>query len=826
MKFKSDIEVQAGLKDSSGALGLSGQILSSTSGNVSWVTPTVNTVARDVQNEVKAGVAINKGQAVYVTGADGTNIIVGLASNASEATSSKTLGLLNATVAINGFADVVQIGRLAGLNTLGATAGDPVWLGTGGNLIYGLINKPYAPANLVFIGVVTRVNVNNGEIFISVQNGFELNELHDVDLKTTVPINGDVLGYNGTLWVNKTIAGWLGFTPVTNARTISTTSPLQGGGDLTANRTLSILQSNTSQSGFLSSTDWNTFNNKFTLPSFTSGSVLFSNGTTIAQDNANFFWDDTNNRLGIGTASTTAKLNVNGDVLLFGVGNAGRLTLTDTAVGGASITINPQFSTGVPGIDSNGVFPIAFKTNSLERMRVHSNGKVSINNTDSTAGQFAVSNDASVTAYNTTFRMLETGVFKNDTVLGWNIAGQYSHFGNYQNFPLAFRTNDQNRIWIAANGNVGIGQDNPQTKLDVVTSGTVQTTILGRGQDGNFRLTTRQDISTNADGSVIGELGLDYITTRNSAIRFHRGVGTTGGFVTFTTNDGSERMRVASNGNVGIGTTSPGFPLSLGTGLGNKIALYDAGSGLGYGFGIQASLFQIFTNTSSDDISFGYGNSTAFTRNVTFKGNGNVSIGTTAQSGKLTVAGGSIGVYATGSDYGIYGFSNSIGTGGFSSDGVGLYGYSDFGFAGVQGGSEFGIGGYFSSSESYALVADGSAAKPGGGSWSVYSDSRIKENIVPYAKGLADILLINPVTYEYNGLANTVKGSKYTGIIAQEIKEIFPDTVGTYKAKLNKEDEDKTELYDFNASDLTFALINAVKELKAEIEELKKLINK
>jgi hypothetical protein len=215
MKFKSDIEVQAGLKDSSGANGSAGQVLSSNGSTVSWVNET--TVASDVQNEVKAGVAINKGQAVYVTGADGTNIIVGLASNTTEATSSKTLGLLNATVAINGFADVVQIGRLAGLNTSAATVGDPVWLGTNGNLIYGLANKPYAPAHLVFIGVVTRVNSNNGEIFINVQNGFELNEIHDVDIKTNVPINGDVLGYDGTLWVNKTIAEWLGYAPADDA---------------------------------------------------------------------------------------------------------------------------------------------------------------------------------------------------------------------------------------------------------------------------------------------------------------------------------------------------------------------------------------------------------------------------------------------------------------------------------------------------------------------------------------------------------------------------------------------------------------------------------
>ena len=50
----------------------------------------------------------------------------------------------------------------------------------------------------------------------------------------------------------------------------------------------------------------------FVLPSLTSGSVLFSDGTTIAQDNANFFWDDTNNRLGIGTNIPSSSLHIAG----------------------------------------------------------------------------------------------------------------------------------------------------------------------------------------------------------------------------------------------------------------------------------------------------------------------------------------------------------------------------------------------------------------------------------------------------------------------------------------------------------------------------------
>jgi hypothetical protein len=78
----------------------------------------------------------------------------------------------------------------------------------------------------------------------------------------------------------------------------------------TATHTFNLPTASATNRGALSSTDWSTFNGKFTLPALTSGSVLFSNGTTIAQDNANLFWDDTNNRLGIGTATPSASLYI------------------------------------------------------------------------------------------------------------------------------------------------------------------------------------------------------------------------------------------------------------------------------------------------------------------------------------------------------------------------------------------------------------------------------------------------------------------------------------------------------------------------------------
>jgi microcystin-dependent protein len=179
--------------------GTANQILSkidSTDYNTQWVDAPIPPYTSTVKHQVKAGVAITKGQAVYVSSANGTNMIVSLASNASEATSSKTMGLLDATVAINGFANVVTEGLLTNVDTGSATAGDPVWLGTGGNLIFGLGSKPVAPAHLVYIGVVTKANSSTGEIFVRPQNGFELYELHNV--QATAPNNGDTIKFDSS----------------------------------------------------------------------------------------------------------------------------------------------------------------------------------------------------------------------------------------------------------------------------------------------------------------------------------------------------------------------------------------------------------------------------------------------------------------------------------------------------------------------------------------------------------------------------------------------------------------------------------------------------
>ena len=237
--------------------GTAGQLLAKIDGtdyNAQWINEApAASYTSQLKHRVKAGAAINKGQAVYVTSADGTNMIVGKASNATEGTSSKTLGLLETTASANGFANVITEGLLAGLDTTGANAaGDPVWLGTDGNLIYGLVSKPSAPAHLVFIGVVTRRNANNGEIFVKVQNGFELGELHDY-VQNGVQDNY-VISYESStsLYKPKSIATLLGYTSANAARSLTINGTSY---DLTADRTWTLTTSNIAEGTNLYYTD-------------------------------------------------------------------------------------------------------------------------------------------------------------------------------------------------------------------------------------------------------------------------------------------------------------------------------------------------------------------------------------------------------------------------------------------------------------------------------------------------------------------------------------------------------------------------------------------
>jgi hypothetical protein len=103
-----------------------------------------------------------------------------------------------------------------------------------------------------------------------------------------------------------------GLTANTQYLAVGTTGTDFNINSLVDTHTFNLPTASATNRGALSTTDWTTFNGKYTLPSLTAGSVLFSDGTTIAQDNSNFFWDNTNNRLGIGTNAPAVTFDVTG----------------------------------------------------------------------------------------------------------------------------------------------------------------------------------------------------------------------------------------------------------------------------------------------------------------------------------------------------------------------------------------------------------------------------------------------------------------------------------------------------------------------------------
>ena len=129
--------------------------------------------------------------------------------------------------------------------------------------------------------------------------------------------------------------------------------------------------------------------------------------------------------------------------------------------------------------------------------------------------------------------------------------------------------------------------------------------------------------------------------------------------------------------NVGIGTSSPQFPLSFPGTLGEKISLWGDGSSTHYGMGIQPGLLQIFAKREIDDIAFGYGSSGAFTETMRIKGNGNVGIGTNAPAttldvnGQVKISGG-----APGADKVLVSDANGVASWNNSSINTGAFAYS------------------------------------------------------------------------------------------------------------------------------------------------------
>ena len=99
---------------------------------------------------------------------------------------------------------------------------------------------------------------------------------------------------------------------------------------------------------------------------------------------------------------------------------------------------------------------------------------------------------------------------------------------------------------------------------------------------------------------------------------------------------------------------------------------------------------------------------------------------------------------------------------------------------------------------------------------STISDERLKKDIVKIDNALDKISQLNGYTFEY-----IADGKKSAGVVAQEVEKIMPSAVSETTLPLKMGDDDKTEYKTVQYDQLHGLMIEAIKELKAEIEELK-----
>jgi len=173
-------------------------------------------------------------------GAQGQRLAVVLAQANNDPNSATTIGLVTESILSNEEGFITTSGHINKIDTTGAKSygGTETWVD--GDVLYlsptypGYLTKvkPQAPQHTIIIGWVVYAHANNGKIFVKVDNGYELDELHNV--KIINPVLDDFLMYDTTLnvWKNKDMHGTKGYIPYFNDATLFLNSPFWTDGGL------------------------------------------------------------------------------------------------------------------------------------------------------------------------------------------------------------------------------------------------------------------------------------------------------------------------------------------------------------------------------------------------------------------------------------------------------------------------------------------------------------------------------------------------------------------------------------------------------------------
>jgi hypothetical protein len=393
-----------------------------------------------------------------------------------------------------------------------------------------------------------------------------------------------------------------------------------------------------------------------------------------------------------------------------------------------------------------------------------------------------------------------TGAFTRVTVTGSTAPANGIYLPGTNS--LGFATNSSERVRIDASGNVGIGTSSP----NISAAGTALTILGSSTNRANLELGSTTAAASSAFGQISGYNGATLASlvqlfgdgaTDSGAIKFF--TKATGGAIT-------ERLRLDSSGNLGLGVTPSGWVAgwkaiqlnarsswaSEGSVTDINLNVYNDGidkyiaTAFAARYRQQSGQHQWFTAPSGTA-----GNAISFTQAMTLDASGNLGIGTTSPQGKIDASGGATGFHR----------SSTSGSNFFSTFSSGTTG--DCYYANVAGTGQNFMRFEYGGSTKGTITTNGTTITYGG-----TSDQRLKNNIIDAPSALDSVNAIKVRSFDWNS-----DGSHADyGYIAQELLDIVPEAV---HVPVNPE-----ELLTVDFGKLTPRLVKAIQELTARLEAL------
>jgi hypothetical protein len=526
---------------------------------------------------------------------------------------------------------------------------------------------------------------------------------------------------------------------------------------------------------------------------------------------------DSSGNVGIGITSPAYRLDVNG-VTRLGAGSPAILA----GVGGAFVGGQGELyttGTNTMGLGTTGAASMQFYTNSVERMRINSAGNIGLGTTNILA-RFTVGGGNGIVVFDNGASGLNQAQFANDSgiALAVGVGGStnatwkqnLAHVSVTSNQPLAFATNNTERMRLTNVGTLLVGTTSAQTGSKVQVRANYSAgeffsayCALPSGTSGGGGLTMGAidiDNSQIASGSEYNSAGLHYAfgTTASNIAQISGTISffTNAGLTAATTFTPTERMRIDSSGNVGIGTSSPTSLLhvynsgsgdagvrignaqnGITTDIGRQGAAAYGATGAGEGFVYSGGPMAIMADSGSGIIKFATGGPTERARIDT---SGNLLVGTTT----TTVTNGGIAAQP-------------------NYDGTGISAIEIGHPSAASGGARYLI---FSLNNVFA----GSVTQGAGNTvaFNTSSDARLKENIADAddASSLIDAIQVRKFDWK------TDNSHQRYGFVAQELVDVVPEAVTNLI--------DPEEMMGVDYSKLVPMLVKELQSLRARVAQL------